>query len=128
MMLRTLSRKATNLGNLTTATRQATSATIEWAKNLNKTLQDSDPDLFDIIEQEKIRQRDSLVLIASENFTSKAVFDALGSVMSNKYSEGYPAARYYGGNENIDKAESLCQKRWVELSWVEFEFKIFVYV
>ncbi len=61
-----------------------------------------------------MRQRDSLVLIASENFTSKSVFDALGSVMSNKYSEGYPNARYYGGNENIDKVELLCQKRALE--------------
>lgn len=66
------------------------------------------------MESEKVRQRDSLVLIASENFTSKSVFDALGSVMSNKYSEGYPGARYYGGNENIDNAESLCQKRALE--------------
>lgn len=66
------------------------------------------------MEKEKIRQRDSLVLIASENFTSKSVFDALGSVMSNKYSEGYPGARYYGGNEQIDKAELLCQKRALE--------------
>lgn len=64
---------------------------------------------------EKQRQRDSLVLIASENFTSKSVFDALGSVMSNKYSEGYPGARYYGGNENIDKAEILCQQRALEV-------------
>lgn len=63
------------------------------------------------MEKEKERQRDSLVLIASENFTSRSVFDALGSVMSNKYSEGYPGARYYGGNENIDKAELLCQQR-----------------
>ena len=63
------------------------------------------------MESEKRRQRDSLVLIASENYTSKSVFDALGSVMSNKYSEGYPGARYYGGNENIDKAEILCQTR-----------------
>ena len=63
------------------------------------------------MENEKVRQRDSLVLIASENFTSKSVLDALGSVMSNKYSEGYPGARYYGGNENIDKAENLCQRR-----------------
>ena len=66
------------------------------------------------MEKEKVRQRDSLVLIASENFTSKSVFDALGSVMSNKYSEGYPGARYYGGNENIDSAELLCQKRALE--------------
>lgn len=46
-----------------------------------------------------------------QNFTSKSVYDALGSVMSNKYSEGYPGARYYGGNENIDAAERLCQQR-----------------
>lgn len=55
----------------------------------------------------QVRQRDSLVLIASENFTSKSVYDALGSIMSNKYSEGYPGARYYGGNEQIDKVSSL---------------------
>ena len=81
------------------------------AKAMNKPLHETDPELWAIMESEKVRQRDSLVLIASENFTSKSVFDALGSVMSNKYSEGYPGARYYGGNENIDKAESLCQTR-----------------
>ena len=81
------------------------------AEALNRPLHETDPVLFDIMEREKARQRDSLVLIASENFTSKSVFDALGSVMSNKYSEGYPGARYYGGNENIDKAELLCQER-----------------
>ena len=70
--------------------------------------------IHQIIEDEKIRQRDSLVLIGSENFASKSVFDALGSVMSNKYSEGYPGARYYGGNENIDKVEILCQQRALE--------------
>jgi len=76
---------------------------------------ETDKELYDIIEQEKVRQRDSLVLIASENFTSKSVFDALGSVMSNKYSEGYPNARYYGGNEHIDKVELLCQARALEV-------------
>lgn len=81
---------------------------------MNKPLQETDPELWNIMEKEKDRQRDSLVLIASENFTSKSVFDALGSVMSNKYSEGYPGARYYGGNENIDNAESLCQRRALE--------------
>lgn len=89
----------------------STASTLEWAKELNKTLLETDPELYEIIEQEKLRQRDSLILIASENLTSKSVYDALGSVMSNKYSEGYPGARYYGGNENIDKAESLCQAR-----------------
>ncbi len=81
---------------------------------MNKSLHETDPALWTIIEDEKVRQRDSLVLIASENFTSKSVFDALGSVMSNKYSEGYPGARYYGGNEQIDKAELLCQQRALE--------------
>jgi len=82
--------------------------------DLNKSLSDQDPELCTLIEQEKARQRNSLVLIASENFTSKAVLDALGSVLSNKYSEGYPGARYYGGNENIDQVELLCQKRALE--------------
>ena len=78
---------------------------------LNASLLDTDRELYDIIECEKVRQRDSLVLIASENFTSRAVGDCLGSVLSNKYSEGYPRARYYGGNENIDAVEELCQRR-----------------
>lgn len=82
---------------------------------LNIPLHESDPELCDLIEQEKARQQNSLVLIASENFTSKAVLDALGSVLSNKYSEGYPGARYYGGNENIDQVELLCQKRALEV-------------
>ncbi len=88
-----------------------TAATRAWAEALNAPLSASDPAVFEIIEREKARQRDGLALIASENFTSRAVYDALGSVMSNKYSEGYPGARYYGGNEFIDQAESLCQAR-----------------
>jgi len=82
---------------------------------LNKRLAETDGELYDIIEAEKVRQRDTLALIASENYTSRSVFDALGSVMSNKYSEGYPNARYYGGNEFIDQAELLCQKRALEV-------------
>jgi len=78
---------------------------------LNKSLAETDPELMSLIEKEKKRQQSSLVLIASENFTSRAVLDSLGSVLSNKYSEGYPGARYYGGNENIDQVESLCQQR-----------------
>ena len=64
--------------------------------------------------QEKRRQKHFINLIPSENFTSQAVLDALGSVMQNKYSEGYPGARYYGGNEHIDEAERLCQQRALE--------------
>ena len=84
------------------------------AEALNDSLEVADPLLFDIMEREKVRQRDQLNLIASENFTSRSVLDALGSVMSNKYSEGYPGARYYAGNEMIDQVETLCQQRALE--------------
>ncbi|KAL6692251.1 serine hydroxymethyltransferase domain-containing protein [Trichoderma pleuroticola] len=78
-------------------------------------LEKADPAVFDIIErQEKNRQKHFINLIPSENFTSQAVLDALGSVMQNKYSEGYPGARYYGGNEFIDQSERLCQQRALE--------------
>jgi glycine hydroxymethyltransferase len=79
--------------------------------SLNLPLETVDPELFDIIEHEKHRQYRGLQLIPSENFTSVAVLNALGSVMQNKYSEGYPGQRYYGGNEYIDMSERLCQKR-----------------
>ncbi|KAG5928587.1 Cytochrome B translational activator protein cbs2 [Claviceps africana] len=77
-------------------------------------LRQADPAVFDIVENEKKRQRHFINLIPSENFTSQAVLDALGSPMQNKYSEGYPGARYYGGNEFIDRAERLCQQRALE--------------
>ena len=78
---------------------------------MHRSLVETDEDVADIMKKEIQRQRESLVLIASENFTSRAVFDALGSPMSNKYSEGYPGARYYGGNEFIDMIELTCQAR-----------------
>ncbi|KAL6776771.1 SHMT3 [Auxenochlorella protothecoides x Auxenochlorella symbiontica] len=74
-------------------------------------LDEVDPEIASIIRQEKRRQVTGLELIASENFTSRAVMAAVGSCMTNKYSEGLPGARYYGGNEFIDQAESLCQSR-----------------
>lgn len=67
--------------------------------------------IFFLQKLEIQRQRESIILIASENVTSRAVFDALGSPMSNKYSEGYPGARYYGGNQHIDSIELTCQAR-----------------
>ncbi|KAG6039361.1 Cytochrome B translational activator protein cbs2 [Claviceps citrina] len=81
---------------------------------LGARLEQADPAVFDIVENEKKRQRHFINLIPSENFTSQAVLDALGSPMQNKYSEGYPGARYYGGNEFIDQAERLCQQRALE--------------
>jgi len=70
-----------------------------------------DPELASLIAEEKARQINGIELIGSENFTSKAVMQALGSCLTNKYSEGYPGRRYYGGNEVIDKVETLCQQR-----------------
>jgi glycine hydroxymethyltransferase len=78
-------------------------------------LKQSDPEIFDLIQKEKQRQMNGLELIASENFASKAVLETLSSCMHNKYSEGYPGARYYGGNEFIDQMELLCQKRALEV-------------
>ena len=74
-------------------------------------LDEADPEIADIIEHEKRRQYVGLELIASENFTSTAVIEALGSCLTNKYSEGYPGKRYYGGNEWVDQSEILCQQR-----------------
>ena len=74
-------------------------------------LSQTDPELADLIGQEEKRQKEGLELIASENITSRRVLECLGSVLTNKYSEGLPGARYYGGNEIIDKVETLCIKR-----------------
>jgi len=80
----------------------------------NLSLKEADPEMHGLIEEEKARQLRSIELIASENFTSRAVMECLGSVLTNKYSEGQPNARYYGGNEVIDKIENLCKKRALE--------------
>jgi glycine hydroxymethyltransferase len=78
---------------------------------------DTDPDreLFGILDEELVRQNTTIQLIASENFASPAVLRATGSVLTNKYSEGYPGKRYYGGNAVIDEVEDLARRRAVEL-------------
>eukprot|EP00030_Apusomonadida_sp_AF-17_P002230 a3076_76.p2 GENE.a3076_76~~a3076_76.p2 ORF type:complete len:469 (+),score=240.31 a3076_76:37-1407(+) len=81
---------------------------------LNGSLVETDPELAALVKKEMKRQATGLELIASENFTSKAVLDALATAFTNKYSEGYPGKRYYGGNEVIDEMELLCQKRALE--------------
>jgi len=78
---------------------------------LRENLRTNDPEIYNIIQDEKKRQREGLELIASENFASAAVLDALGSCLNDKYSEGYVGARYYGGTENVDRIESLCIQR-----------------
>lgn len=75
----------------------------------------SDKQINNLIKQEEKRQKSAINLIASENYASKDVLRALGSVLTNKYSEGYPGKRYYAGNEIVDKIELLCQERALKL-------------
>lgn len=74
-------------------------------------LKQSDPQVFELIELEEQRQKEGLELIASENYVSPAVLEAMGSVLTNKYSEGYPGKRYYAGNEVVDEVELLAIER-----------------
>jgi len=83
------------------------------------TLQQQDPDIFSLIQQEEFRQKDKIRLIASENYVSKAVMEATGSVLTNKYSEGYPGKRYYEGQQFIDQVESLAIQRAKDLFGAE---------
>ncbi len=78
-------------------------------------LQSKDPEIANIIAAEERRLREEIVLIASENYASRAVLEATGSVLTNKYAEGYPGRRYYAGTENVDAAESLAIERAKEL-------------
>jgi glycine hydroxymethyltransferase len=80
-----------------------------------KTLKEIDPETWEIIQKEEQRQKQGLELIASENFASYAVREALSCCLTNKYSEGYPGARYYAGNQYIDENERLCQKRALQV-------------
>ena len=86
-----------------------------YAKMELKNLKHIDPQIYQVIKDEIIRQDDNLELIASENFTSLAVLEAQGSVLTNKYAEGYPARRWYGGCDLVDQAESLAIQRAKEL-------------
>jgi len=83
-------------------------------------LKQSDPEIFKLIGREEKRQRDNINLIPSENYTSKSVREALGSVLTNKYSEGYPHKRYYAGNQFIDEIEELAIERAKKLFGVAF--------
>ncbi len=79
-----------------------------------------DTQIFDLISEERARQMRGIELIASENFVSEQVMNAMGSVLTNKYAEGYPAARYYGGCEVVDKVESLAIERLCQLYGAEY--------
>ncbi len=83
------------------------------------TIQAEDPKLYEILKREEQRQKEGIELIASENYVSRAVLEAMGSILTNKYSEGYPGKRYYGGNEIIDQSETLAIERAKELFGAE---------
>ena len=82
-------------------------------------LRNVDPEIFRVIKDETIRQEETIELIASENFASEAVLEAQGSVLTNKYAEGYPKARWYGGCEFVDDAECLARERAKKLFGAE---------
>src|SRR5579864_472295 len=80
------------------------------SERMSRPLSEVDPEVFDAIQHEVERQHSRLELIASENFTSEAVLQATGSVFTNKYAEGYPGKRYYGGCEFTDIVENLARE------------------
>ncbi len=82
-------------------------------------LRKQDPDILHALNLELQRQRDNIELIASENIVSEAVLEAMGSALTNKYAEGYPGKRFYGGCEYVDIAEDIARKRAIELFGAE---------
>jgi len=87
---------------------------------INQNLRQSDPDIATIIQNERLRQSEGLELIASENFVSRAVLEAQGSILTNKYAEGYPGKRYYGGCRLVDEIENLAITRAKQLFGAEY--------
>ncbi|HYO81218.1 MAG TPA: serine hydroxymethyltransferase, partial [Bryobacteraceae bacterium] len=93
---------------------------MSWQKQMSTSLADSDPDVYAAIREELERQDTRIELIASENFTSEAILEATGSVFTNKYAEGYPGKRYYGGCEHVDVVENLARDRAKQLFRAEY--------
>src|SRR5207244_341330 len=89
-------------------------------EQMGRPLSEVDPDIYEAIHKETERQHSRLELIASENFTSEAVLEAAGSVFTNKYAEGYPGRRYYGGCEHADVVENLARDRAKRLFHAEY--------
>src|SRR5258706_7751735 len=93
---------------------------VKEQQRLARTLAQVDPDISDLIRKETERQNSRLELMASENFTSEAILEAAGSVLTNKYAEGYPGKRYYGGCEYMDVIENLARERAKKLYRAEY--------
>ena len=90
------------------------------SQRMSRSLAEVDPEIYQAIQHEAARQDGQLELIASENFTSEAVLEATGSVFTNKYAEGYPGKRYYGGCEYTDIVENLARERAKKLFGAEY--------
>ena len=88
--------------------------------NVNKIIDELDPELAKAVKQEQQRQEEHIELIASENYVSQAIMDLQGSVLTNKYAEGYPGRRYYGGCEHVDKAEVIAIERAKQLFQADY--------
>lgn len=114
MATTTLTRKK---NKITSHNRQSDSYPL--TKDHMSAIKSQDPQIFDLIEREKKRQSEGIELIPSENYVSEAVLEAMGSILTNKYSEGYPGKRYYGGQENIDSIENLAIERAKKLFGAE---------
>src|SRR5438270_14050122 len=89
-------------------------------QRMARPLSEVDPEIYEAIQHEVDRQNTRLELIASENFTSEAVLEAAGSVFTNKYAEGYPGKRYYGGCEFVDIVENLARERAKKIFGAEY--------
>src|SRR5690606_15190292 len=85
----------------------------------SQSIAEEDPEVYEAMQREAARQHRKLELIASENYTSRAVMEATGSVLTNKYAEGYPGRRYYGGCEHVDEIEEIARQRAKELFGAE---------
>jgi glycine hydroxymethyltransferase len=95
--------------------KQFSNIKIKWRLHHMEHVKQADHELFEAIQAEKKRQQEKIELIASENFVSEAVMEAMGSVLTNKYAEGYPGKRYYGGCEHVDVVENLARDRAKQL-------------
>jgi glycine hydroxymethyltransferase len=107
-----MSRRSGKVKNMTESVKEQ--------QRMARTLAEVDPDISDLIRKETERQNSRLELIASENFTSEAILEAAGSILTNKYAEGYPAKRYYGGCEYVDEIENLARDRAKKLFHAEY--------
>jgi glycine hydroxymethyltransferase len=110
---------STKLKNSSEDQSKEISITTAEAKRMSLSLAEADPEVAEALRNEIVRQATGLELIASENFVSSAVMEAAGSVFTNKYAEGYPGKRYYGGCENVDRVETLAIERAKKLFGAE---------